>query len=130
MEAQKQMAERERVYLQESLQESIRDGSIQMDNIMEGMDQQRVDSVYTPAAGSAEAMYNELLKDILKRKEELENELHILEESSEGGIILKRGTNIFWRNCWPCRSKTAMDRSWWCMVWMIKNRSGRNRVCS
>lgn len=34
-----------------------------MDNIMEGMDQQRVDSVYTPAAGSAEAMYNELLKD-------------------------------------------------------------------
>ena len=87
MEAQKQMAERERVYLQESLQESIRDGSIQMDNIMEGMDQQRVDSVYTPAAGSAEAMYNELLKDILKRKEELENELHILEESSEGRCV-------------------------------------------
>ena len=95
MEAQKQMAERERVYLQESLQESIRDGSIQMDNIMEGMDQQRVDSVYTPAAGSAEAMYNELLKDILKRKEELENELHILEESSEGGIILKKRYEYF-----------------------------------
>ena len=95
MEAQKQMTERERVYLQESLQESIRDGSIQMDNIMEGMDQQRVDSVYTPAAGSAEAMYNELLKDILKRKEELENELHILEEGSEGGIILKRRYEYF-----------------------------------
>ena len=66
-----------------------------MDNIMEGMDQQRVDSVYTPAAGSAEAMYNELLKDILKRKEELENELHILEENSEGGIILKKRYEYF-----------------------------------
>ena len=95
MEAQKQMAERERVYLQESLQESIRDGSIQMDNIMEGMDQQRVDSVYTPVAGSAEAMYNELLKDILKRKEELENELHTLEQGSEGGIILKKRYEYF-----------------------------------
>ena len=95
MEAQKKMAEQERVFLQESLQESIRDGSIQMDAIMEGMDQQRVDGVYTPAAGSAEAMYNELLKDILKRKEELENELHILEESSEGGIILKKRYEYF-----------------------------------
>lgn len=66
-----------------------------MDAIMEGMDQQRVDGVYTPAAGSAEAMYNELLKDILKRKEELENELHILEESSEGGIILKKRYEYF-----------------------------------
>ena len=54
------------------------------------------------------------------RKEELENELHILEESSEGGIILKKRYEYFWRNCWPCRSKTAMDRSWWCMVWMIR----------
>ena len=95
MEAQKKMAEQERVFMQESLQESIRDGSIQMDAIMEGMDQQRVDGVYTPAAGSAEAMYNELLKDILKRKEELENELHILEESSEGGIILKKRYEYF-----------------------------------
>ena len=62
---------------------------------MEGMDQRRVDVVYTPAAGSAEAMYNELLKDILKRKEELENELHILEECSEGGIILKKRYEYF-----------------------------------
>lgn len=40
-------------------------------------------------------MYNELLKDILKRKEELENELYILEESSEGGIILKKRYEYF-----------------------------------
>lgn len=89
-----------------------------------------MDGVYTPAAGSAEAMYNELLKDILKRKEELENELHILEESSEGGIILKKRYEYFLEELLALPNKTAMDRSWWCMVWMIKNRSGRNRVCS
>ena len=66
-----------------------------MDDIMEGMDQQRVDGVYTPAAGSAEAMYDELLKDILKRKEELENELHTLVQGSEGGIILKKRYEYF-----------------------------------
>lgn len=66
-----------------------------MDDIMERMDQQRVDSVYTPAAGSAEAMYDELLKDVLKKKEELENELHTLEQGSEGGIILKKRYEYF-----------------------------------
>lgn len=95
LEVQKKQAEELRISLQDEWQKEISEGNIGLGDIVEDIDQRRVSEIYEPEQESSESLYHHLLEDVLKRKEELEKELHVLEGSSEGGMILKKQYELF-----------------------------------